>query len=324
MTEAEFKAALDRIERQMARDYLAEAAKINRNTTLAEMMRAIELGNAVQSGVLVGNYAKLAESLRAAYIAGGTAEAADFGRRGVEFDALRPSAQSWIQETQRGAVSIIAREQGEAIQAVISYGQEIGMAPAPLARNLLGMTTQSGARMGGVVGLTGQDAQWLTNAARQLRSGDPEQMRQYFDRVRRDRRFDGIVQRAIDAGKPVAPADIDKITQRYAARLLETRAEVVASIQAVEAYNAGRAQFYAQLVEDGTDPALIRKRWKTQADERVRVSHRAMNGQKVPGSAAFVTPRGALMMHPGDTSMGAPLSEIVRCRCRAIYTIEGE
>jgi hypothetical protein len=323
MTEAEFKAALDRIERQMARDYLAEAAKIGRNATLAEVVRAIELGNAVQAGVLIGSYAQLAESLRAAYIAGGTAEAADFGRRGVEFDALRPSAQAWIQETQRSAVGIIAREQGEAIQAVINYGTEAGISPAPLARNILGMPGPNGDRVGGVVGLTRQDAEWLINARKQLLSGDPEQMRQYFDRVRRDKRFDGIVQRAIDAGKPVSVAEVDKITQRYAARLLETRAEVVASIQAVEAYNAGRAQFYAQLVEDGTDPAKIFKRWKTRADERVRLSHREMNGQKVQGSAAFITPGGALMMHPGDTSMGAPLNEIVRCRCRAIYTIEG-
>lgn len=324
MTEAEFKAALDAIEKQMARDYLTGAAKVVRNATLAEVLESIQLGNAVASGILVGKYAEMAETLRAAYIAGGRAEANSLGRRGVEFDAMRPSAQDWISTKQREAVAIIAREQGEAIQAVLSYGQEVGIAPAPLARNILGVVGMNGERTGGVVGLTRQDAEWLINARRQLLSGDPEEMRGYFSRVRRDKRFDGIVQRAIDAGKPVSVADVDRITQRYAARLLDTRAEVVASIQAVEAYNAGRAQLYKQLVEDGTNPALITKRWKTRADERVRVSHRAMNGQTVAGSAAFVTPRGALMMNPGDTSLGAPLDEIVRCRCRAIYSIAKE
>lgn len=320
MTEAEYLAVLDAIEAQMVRDYLSEAARVTRETTLASVLAQIELGNAIAArNLFVGRYGKLAEDIRAAYLAGGNAEAASMRR--TEFDMLRPSAQAWVNEAQANAVQVIAREQGEAIQAVISHGQEIGIGPPQIARNLLGMPGPDGTRVGGVVGLSKQDVQWLNNTRSQLMSGDPAKMRDYFQRVRRDKRYDGIVQRAIDAGRPVAAADIDKITQRYAERLLATRAETVASIHALEAYNAGRAQLYAQLVEDGADPASITKRWKTRGDERVRLSHRAMNGQKVPGAQPFVTPRGARMMNPGDTSLGAPLSEVARCRCRAIYLI---
>ena len=222
---------------------------------------------------------------------------------------------------QANAIQIIAREQGDAIQAVISHGQEVGIAPPRIARNLLGMMGSNGERTGGVVGLTGQDAQWLTNTRVQLASGDPALMRDYFNRVRRDKRYDGIVERAIEAGRSVAAPDIDKITQRYAGRLLATRAEVVSSINALEAYNAGRNQLYRQLVEDGIPPSKITKRWKTRNDERVRASHREMNGQTRPGNEPFTTPGGALMMNPGDASMGAGVSEIARCRCRAIYSI---
>lgn len=320
MTEAEYLRALDAIEQQMARDYLAEAARITRDTTLAEVLARIQAGNMLLArDVFNGRYGKLAEDIRAAYLAGGNAEAASLRR--VEFDIQRASAQAWINQLQADAIQVIAREQGDVIQAVISHGQEIGIAPPRIARNLLGMMGSNGERTGGVVGLTGQDVQWLNNTRTQLASGDPSLMRDYFQRVRRDKRYDGIVERAIEAGRPVNTADIDKITQRYAERLLSTRADTVASIQALEAYNAGRNQLYRQLVEDGMDPAKITKRWKTRADEKVRASHRAMDGQTKPGDAPFVTPRGALMMNPGDSSMGAPMSEIARCRCRAVYSL---
>lgn len=329
MTEQEYQSALDAIEAQMARDYLAEAAKITRNVTLAEVLLSIARGNAIASrDVFNSRYGKLAEDVRAAYLAGGQVEAASVPRRvspkPVEFDVTRPSAQAWIANAQTTMVNGIARQQGEAIQAVITSGQQLGIAPPQIARNLLGVATTNGTRVGGVVGLTGQDVEWLNNTRVQLSSGNPSLMADYFDRVRRDKRYDGIVRRAIEAKQPVAAGDIDKITQRYAERLLVTRADTVASIQAMSAYNAGRSQLYAQMVEDGLDPTTIFKRWKTRGDEKVRSSHRAMNGQKVPGAQPFLTPRGARMMNPGDTSMGAPLSEVARCRCRAIYTVTGE
>lgn len=324
MTEQEYQAALDAIEAQMARDYLAEASRIARDVSLAEVLAGIERGNAIlQRDIFNGRYGKLVEDIRAAYLAGGQAEAASVPRR-LEFDITRPRAQEWVATAQRNFVTTVARQQGEAIQAVITSGQQMGISPPQIARNLLGVSTAAGERVGGVVGLTGQDVEWLNNTRLQLSSGDPSLMRAYFDRVRRDKRYDGIVQRAIDARQPVNPADIAKITQRYAERLLVTRADTVASIEAMAAYNAGRAELYAQMVDDGLDPTAIFKRWKSRGDEKVRASHREMNGQKVPGAQPFITPRGARMMNPGDTSMGAPLSEVARCRCRAIYTVVGE
>lgn len=310
MTEAEYLLALEAIERQMAQDYLAEAATHSRNTTLAEVVTRIEAGNQIAArNVFGGKYGKLAEEIRSKYLAGGNAVTETMLR--VESEMQRPSAQAGTMNLQTSAVQV----------EISQEWKEIDISAPRLARNLLGMAGSNSERTGGVVGLTWQDAQMLSNARKQLASGDPVQMRDYLDRERRDRRFDGIIKRAIEAGKPVAMPDIDKITQRYAMRLLDARADTVASVQALEAYNAARNQFYLQLIENGTDPSKITKRWKTRGDELVRASHAVMNGQTVAGSAPFVTPDGVLMMNPGDSSLGAGMNEIENCRCEAVYSI---
>ena len=61
-----------------------------------------------------------------------------------------------------------------------------------------------------------------------------------------------------------------------------------------------------------------RKRWKTFGDSKVRPSHANAGGQTVPIDKPF-TVGGYRMMFPGDSSLGAPASEIVNCRCSVEY-----
>ena len=61
-----------------------------------------------------------------------------------------------------------------------------------------------------------------------------------------------------------------------------------------------------------------RKRWKTFGDSKVRPSHRNAGGQTVPIDQPFII-GGYRMMFPGDSSLGAPASEIVNCRCSVEY-----
>lgn len=65
---------------------------------------------------------------------------------------------------------------------------------------------------------------------------------------------------------------------------------------------------------------LARKTWVTAGDEKVRSTHVSANGQTVAGFAAFIV-GGASLLHPGDTSLGAPLGEIINCRCSAVYGV---
>ncbi len=60
------------------------------------------------------------------------------------------------------------------------------------------------------------------------------------------------------------------------------------------------------------------KTWVTQGDERVRPTHVLADSQRVLASKPFSVGN-SLLMHPGDTSLGASLDEIINCRCSAVY-----
>lgn len=54
--------------------------------------------------------------------------------------------------------------------------------------------------------------------------------------------------------------------------------------------------------------------WVSIRDERVRGSHWEADGQTVPINEPFIV-NGYKMMFPLDDSMGAPVDEIINCRC---------
>jgi hypothetical protein len=66
----------------------------------------------------------------------------------------------------------------------------------------------------------------------------------------------------------------------------------------------------------------IYKTWNTVLDEKTRASHVEADRQRVPENQPFRV-QGQLLMAPGDTSLGASLSNIIKCRCSAVYNPEG-
>lgn len=167
-------------------------------------------------------------------------------------------------------------------------------------------------REGGIIGLTSQQASYVSNARAQLETLDAG----YFDRKLRDKRFDRVVQRSIRDGKALSRADIDRITGRYADRLLAHRGEVLARTESIAALHAGQFEAARQLVDSGKVRAdQITKVWDATGDARTRASHMAMDGQAVGLNEPFITPGGYRMMHPHDASLGAPADEIIQCRC---------
>jgi len=63
-----------------------------------------------------------------------------------------------------------------------------------------------------------------------------------------------------------------------------------------------------------------RKRWVTEADERVRPTHRIVHGATIPIDGIFVV-GDSLMRYPKDVSLGASIDEIANCRCGLIYVM---
>lgn len=75
-----------------------------------------------------------------------------------------------------------------------------------------------------------------------LASGDPAEMAKVFGMTRRDKRLDSAIRKAIEAGKPVSAADIERMTQRYTDRLIAKRAEDIARTETGMAVMSSRAE----------------------------------------------------------------------------------
>ncbi|WP_236248313.1 hypothetical protein [Pseudomonas mosselii] len=333
MTAAEILRAIETLEPGMQKAYLDSIRAVVDAAVIAEVERLIAEDD--EQGLVallsLGALAAFAEAMRGAFLVGGRFEMVaivipaplrrEIGRK--EFDPSTQQAQARIAQQVEQVRQVSADGVRDAIRAVIGSRRTIG-GPQRTARqaalDLVGRTSpQTGRRTGGVLGLPGNMAQYVVNARQQLLSGDPEQMAKYFGRIRRDRRFDGIVRRALEAGKPVAAADVDKIAGRYSERLLKTHVEMLTKTAAAESFNAGRDQAWEQLVAQGLDRANVEKEWRDRADEKVRNSHRHMRGQTVILGQAFRTNSGALLRYPGDSALGAGYEEIANCRCYLIY-----
>ncbi|MBF8746895.1 hypothetical protein [Pseudomonas monteilii] len=333
MTAAEILRAIEVLEPGMQKAYLDSIRAAVDAAVIAEVERLIAEDD--EQGLVallsLGALAAFAEAMRGAFLAGGRFEMVaivipaplrrEIGRK--EFDPSIQQAQARIAQHVEQVRQVSVEGVRDAIRAVMGSRRTIG-GPQRTARqaalDLVGRTSpQTGRRTGGVLGLPGNMAQYVVNARQQLLSGDPEQMAKYFNRTRRDRRFDGIVRRALEAGKPVAAADVEKIAGRYSERLLKTHIEMLTKTAAAESFNAGRDQAWEQLVAQGLDRAKVEKEWRDRADEKVRNSHRHMRGQTVILGQAFRTNSGALLRYPGDSALGAGYDEIANCRCYLIY-----
>lgn len=201
----------------------------------------------------------------------------------------------------------------------IVAGLEQNKTPDQIARSLIGVKNRiTGKREGGILGLNSHQVDFISDAEAKLLSGDPALMRDYFRLKTRDRRFDGSVRKAIAEGRPVNAADLAKIMRQLRDRNLQLRAKTIARDQSITAIRAGRHEGFDQLLETGrVSEDQIERTWEDTGDGRERLSHALLDDQKVVGmSAPFVSPvTGARMMYPGDTSLGAPASETVQCRC---------
>ena len=70
--------------------------------------------------------------------------------------------------------------------------------------------------------------------------------------------------------------------------------------------------------DDAVSKGLKKKQWVTILDGKERSSHRKASGQTVGINEPFSI-GGYKMMHPMDDSLGAPLTEILGCRCSVRY-----
>lgn len=236
----------------------------------------------------------------------------------VSFGLASPKALSYVSQKSSTLVKGISDEQRSVIRKVLNDAYLKGSGPKSAVKVLAGTKGSAGTRGGSIIGLSENQAEWVLNAREDLSRihESQEALDRYLSRKRRDKRFDAAIKKAFAQGTPLKRDAIDKIAGRYTDRLLAYRAEVIARTEFKEATNKARIDAALDLVEAGkVSEDQVMKEWDSTGDRKVRSSHVAMDGQRVPLNEAFTTPDGYKLKHPGDTSLGAPASETIQCRC---------
>lgn len=327
------------LEPEIRREFLAVFAGIRNEANLAIITELVAAGRvdaiAEALGLAPARFGGLTEAVRAAFLKAGLQTAAEMpvlysdptalvgrpiGRMALRFrfDIRAPGAERWVAERSARLVTEIIADQRQAIRQTLAAAMQAGRGPRQSALDLVGRVAAGGRRTGGTIGLTSQQAAFVTNARAELQALSPA----YFRRTLRDKRFDSTIRKAIESGKPLTQGQIDRIVGRYSDSMLRYRGEVVARTEALTALHAARHESYAQAIEaGGLSPENVTVTWGATGDARTRDSHAEMHGQVVTFGQPFEAPSGARMRYPGDTELGAGPEETIQCRCRATYRI---
>lgn len=242
-----------------------------------------------------------------------------------KFDMSNPQAERWISEKVAERVAGYTEEQVGAARQVILDGYSRGDGPKQIATDIAGRIDRvTGRRSGGIIGLSNPQVQYVESMRSRLLSGDPAEMQKVLDGMTlRDKRYDKLILRHIDAGKPVTQADVDKLTQRYADRLLMRRAEDIAQTEVAQSVMGARKEGFRQALQrEGLPAEAVIKRWRHLGGaEDARETHLAMAGVEVVGlNTPFVLPDGTLMQHSHDPVGG--VKHNVNCRCGTDFDID--
>lgn len=93
-------------------------------------------------------------------------------------------------------------------------------------------------------------------------------------------------------------------------------------------YSIDRAKFISenesnisweyQTYIDAVNAGKTKKKWITMRDKRVRHTHRQVDGKTIGINDIFLVGN-SMMLHSGDSSMGAEAKELISCRCTTKY-----
>lgn len=314
--------------------FLAAIQDIRSSITLRVIVERLEKGDVegAMSALQLDRdaFSRLELAIADAYNSGGAATVGNLpkltdpaGNRVVfRFGVRNPEAEAWLRDHSSTLVTRIVDDQRIAIRTALVDGLEQGRNPRQTALDVVGRVSRAtNQREGGIIGLTAAQERYVATARQDLLSGDPERLRHYLTLGRRDKRFDRSILKAIREGKPLPREMVDRITGRYADRLLELRGEMLARTETMMALGKSRDDAIRQQIAAGKIMAEdVTKTWRSAGDGRVRHTHSVLNGRKVGIDGYFQSPSGAMLKHPGDPS--APISETSGCRCFVEYRVD--
>jgi len=240
------------------------------------------------------------------------------------FDMRNPEVEQNIRTASSLLITRISDEVRENVRATLESGVIRGENPRTVALDIVGRINPSTKqREGGVIGLTERQTKAVDNIRRSLEQGQ----KKYFEYELRDKRFDKLVKKSIDTGIKLKPEEIEKLVTAYKTKALRYRGEMIARTETAQAFGRAEWDSIQQAIKEGIiKHKFVEKSWQDTSDGRTRTTHRVM-GEKYKYSKPigidepFVSPSGARLNFPGDTSLGAPAAEVVACRCRADYNV---
>lgn len=303
------QALVDKLERRIRLRFIEQLAAIRDQATIRTIQRLILEGNleAVVEAVNAVSAARIGTTTTQAYVLAGQ-EAAQFisGKLNilVDFDQVNFRAVQAMQANQLRLVSGFTQTQTQVTRRALLDGIQRGINPRDIAREIKDS-----------IGLTPRQLQYVQNYRRALESGDLSAL----DRRLRDGRFDRTVRSAFENNRALSRAQIDKMVGRYRQRWIAHRATVISRTEALRSAHEGTQEMYRQGIESGLlDSESLLRTWTPAPDDRVRDSHTVDEFQQreVLGiDTPFITGLGSALMHPGDTSLGAPAEDVIQCRC---------
>lgn len=236
------------------------------------------------------------------------------------FDIRNRRAESWLAEQSSTMITRIVEDTRAGVRNLLESGMITGRNPRSVALDIVGrIDPGTGRRTGGIVGLSGPQEKYVSNARSELAGGD---LKNYLTRRARDKRFDSYVNKAIKDGTPIPDNIQSKMLARYNDNLIRVRGEAIARTESIRSLNQGQFEAMQQGVESGTVQA-VRKIWDSAGDDRVRDSHSELDGESVRIDEPFTSPStGAALMFPLDASMGAEGEDVINCRCRVRYDVD--
>lgn len=327
---SKFEQLLDAWEPRIRDAFLGAISEIKSQVVLKRLVERLERGDvagAIEALQIDPEaFGRLEIEIANAYNAGGIDMADGLklrdpqGQRIVfRFAVRNPEAEAWLAEHSATMVTRIVEDQRQGIRQALTEGLAAGQNPRRTALDVVGRVSRvTQKREGGIIGLTAPQAEYVASARHELISGD---LRAYLARERRDKRFDGTVRKALAEGSALDAASVDRITGRYADRLLALRGEMLSRTETMMALGKSRDDAMRQAIASGkVDAAFVTKRWRSAGDDRVRHSHRALNGDEVGFYGSFQSPSGASLRFPGDPD--APIRETSGCRCTLEYKVD--
>ena len=337
-TEKKLLALIDIFTPEIRKAFLGSISDVTSTTVLQSVVDAIEAGDIEQAFRSLG-YSQAAmrpvtQMIERAFETGGVTVAGSAfpkrvsapggGTTVFRFDVRNSRAEAWLRDHSSDFVSRIGEETRTVIRDTVTAGVEAGRNPRNIALDIIGrVDPATGRRVGGVVGLTQQQAAAVRRVREELASGERDQMMNYFNRVRRDKRFDRTVMKAINDGRPVDADTLGKIANRYSDSLLQLRGENIARTEALQSLNQSADMAMRQAIDEGLiNNGDVTKEWDASGDKRVRPTHAAMDGQRKGMDEPFTSPSGAQLMFPGDSSLGAGAEEVINCRCIVKHDVD--